>query len=541
MSYQVSKAWQSLVYDGQLWARLPKLPLSVLARLCGRAGGFVKRIEFTGLADLDADALVDMTDGLCIEPLHTAVLPHTRITTINLQGCKVLDTRSLHYLLVRSPALQTLNVKGLPAVNNRTCAILSMHCRNLLSLDASKCDELDGDGISYYASSALERGERLRLKVLRLTWLSGVTDDMMRNLGRAAPELEVLDLSYASPFHNSAVEAFVSLAEEEVAGFDALQLTARQAGRDPADPNRYWRRVTRLRHIAFSSCVLLTDHALSHLAHAVPKLEFLELAGIGPELRDDGLVRLLETTAYIRRVDLEDASDITDAVLAALTPANAPSQPSPALPQVPPQPGHALEHLVVSYAGELTNDALQALIRKCTRLRTLEADNTRMNSATMRDFVRLARERSLADATLVAIDCRGVGEHAVKDVAAHTRPRKGWCAWEARKLGYLDVRDEERLGVGQDECDENRVVLKTFYSWQTVDAVRAAREKKRKAARSRREGSGSGSASSASGMGMDTDFATGRARWWASTPRRSGAGSPLLLEGGEGRDGCTIM
>ena len=494
---------------------------------------------------MDADALVDMTDGLCIEPLQSAVLSHTRVTTINLQGCTALDTRSLHHLLVRSPALQTLNVKGLSAVTNRTCAILSIHCRNLVSLDASKCDGLDGDGISCYASSALERGERLRLKVLRLTWLSRVTDDMMRNLGRAAPDLEVLDLSYASPFHNSAVEAFVSLTEEEVeaGNFDTVQLTAREAGRDPTDPNRYWRRVTRLRHVAFSSCVLLTDHALSHLAHAVPKLEFLELAGIGPDLRDDGLVRLFETTPYIRRVDLEDASDITDAVLAALTPHAPPlstsSQPIRGAPPTPPQPGHALEHLVISYAGELTNDALQALVRNCTRLRTLEADNTRMNSGTMRDFVRLSRERSVADATLVAIDCRGVGEHAVKDVAAHTRPRKGWRSWEARRLGYLDGRDEERLGVGQDEGDEGRVVLKTFYSWQTVDAVRAAREKRRKANRSQRL-SGSGS-SSASGTVMDADFATGRARWWASTPRRSGAGSPLLLEAGEGREGCTIM
>ncbi|KAI1793137.1 RNI-like protein [Ganoderma leucocontextum] len=538
---RVSKAWRSLVYDGQLWARLPKLPLSVLSRLCGRAGGFVKRIEFAGLTDLDADALVDMTDGLCIEPLQTAVLSHSRVTTINLQGCTALDTRSLHYLLVRSPALQTLNVKGLPAVTNRTCAILSMHCRNLVSLDASKCDGLDGDGISCFASSALERGERLRLKVLRLASLNRVTDDMMRNLGRGAPDLEVLDLSCASPFHNSGVEAFVSLTEEEARDFDAVQLTAREAGRDPTDPNRYWRRVTHLRHVAFSSCILLTDHALSHLAHAVQKLEFLELAGIGADLQDDGLVRLLETTPYIRRLDLEDASDITDAVLAALTPRQdtnaSSSQPSRAVPLSPPQPGHALEHLVISYAGDVTNDALQALVRNCTRLRTLEADNTRMNSATMRDFVRLARERKFDDASLVAIDCRGVGEHAVRDVAAHTRPRKGWRAWEARKLGYLDGRDEERLGVGQDECDESQVVLKTFYSWQTVDAVHAAREKKRKAARR----AGSGSSSSASGMVMEADFATGRGRWWTSTPRRSGAGSPLLLEGGDGRDGCTII
>jgi hypothetical protein len=53
------------------------------------------------------------------------------------------------------------------------------------------------------------------------------------------------------------------------------------------------------------------------------------------------------------------------------------------------------------------------------------------------------------------------------------RPRNGWRSWETRKLGYLDGRDEEDLKVGQDKCDEKRVVIKSFYSWQIVDDVRA--------------------------------------------------------------------
>jgi F-box and leucine-rich repeat protein 2/20 len=36
----------------------------------------------------------------------------------------------------------------------------------------------------------------------------------------------------------------------------------------------------------------------------------------------------------------------------------------------------------------------------------------------------------------------------------------------------LDGRDKEDLKVGQDECDEKRVVIKSFYSWRTVDGVR---------------------------------------------------------------------
>ncbi|KAI8990599.1 hypothetical protein BD414DRAFT_484134 [Trametes punicea] len=491
------------------------------------------------MTTLSSDLLTDVTEGLCVDPALPGNLPHTRVTTIDLQGCTTLSTRSLHHLLIRSPALEKLCVRGLPAVTNTTCTILATYCPRLVSLDMSRCNNLDGEGIRSLASSTLLRGETLRLKVLRLGGLRRVTDEMMQQLGKAAPDLEVLDLSYARNLHNSGIDAFVSLTEEDAMEVESVQLTAREAGRDPTDPSKYWKRVTRLRHLALSSCLMLTDHACTLLAHAVPKLEFLELAGIGADIRDTGLVRLLETTPYIRRLDLEDACELTDAVLAVLTPQPVASSTPPAHGQVPPpQTGHALEQLIISYAGNVTNEALLNLIRKCTRLRVLEADNTRMNGLVMKEFVKLARERKHLDPYLCAVDCRGVGEQAVKDVAAQTRPRKGWRDWEARKLGYLDGRDNEGLGVGQDECDESRVVLKTFYSWQTVDAVRAAREKKRKVGRRSANGSASSGAADADGA---TYSGVGRARWWSPSGRRSGAGSPLSLEGAEGRDGCTIM
>ncbi|KAI0652456.1 hypothetical protein C8Q79DRAFT_896671 [Trametes meyenii] len=544
---RVSKAWQSLVYDGQLWATLPKLPPAVLARLSKGAGGFVKQLQMGGMAPLSAGQLTDVTEGLCVEVAPPGILPHTRVTTIDLQGCTSLSSRSLHHLLIRSPELETLSVRGLSAVTNTTCTILSTYCPKLVTLDMSRCHNVDGDGIRSLASSTLLRGEVLHLKVLRLGGLKRVTDEMMQRLGKAAPDLEVLDLSYARHLHNSAIDAFVSLTEGEAKEVESVQLTAREAGRDPTDPAKYWKRVTRLRHLALSSCIMLTDHACTHLAFAVPKLEFLELSGIGADIRDAGLVHLLDTTPYIRRLDLGDASEITDAVLAALTPQETlppPPSPSRALPLPPPQTGHALEQLVISYAGNVTNEALLQLIRRCPRLRVLEADNTRMNSLVVREFVQLARQRQHADPALCAIDCRAVGEHAVRDVVPHTRPRLGWRGWEARRLAFLDARDGEALGGAgqdQDECDPRRVVLKTFYSWQTVDAVRAAREKRRRAGRRSDNGSASSGGGAADGDGAGYAH-VGRTRWWSPSGRRSGAGSPLLLEGtGEGRDGCTIM
>lgn len=540
-SLQVSKAWRDLVFDGQLWTKLdlrafPELPNSALSRLSRLSRGFVRQLNLTGHTNLTSAILSDVTTNISMPHLANGDLSHTNLTEVNLRGCSKLTTQGLHHLLIRSPWLRKLCLKGLACVTNMTCDILAVYCPKLVSLDLSRCSNLEGKGIQSWAAAVLDRKDTLELKELRLCGLKRVTDKMMALLGRAAPHLEVLDLSYSCGVHNSAVEAFVSCTEEDAAHFEVKRLTAREAGRDPNEWGRIYRRVTKLRHLNLSSCILLTDYACSHLAHAVPNLEFLELAGIGTELRDDGLIRLLSTTPYIRRVDLEDACEITDNFLAALTPDPAPvaAPLSPRTPPPPPQPGHALEFLNISHAGDVTNDALLELMHRCVRLRVLEADNTRMSGSVVKEFVLLSRQRKLAHSRIVAVDCRGVGEHTVKDLTAHTRPRNGFRAYEARKLAFLDARDDEGLGVGQDECDEMRVVLKTFYSWQTVDAVRAAREKL-KANKRRNISVGTSGPEDLAGS-------VGRARWWSPGGRRvPSTAAPIAWDVSPDREGCIIV
>ncbi|KZT73218.1 RNI-like protein [Daedalea quercina L-15889] len=534
---RVSKAWLSLVFDGQLWVKLdlhafPNLPASALQRLAKVAGTFVRELDLRGHSDLESSTLQEITSHLCTDFQPGGWISHTHLTSINLQGCSRLQTRALHHLLVRSSAVRELCLRGLAAVTNTTCSILGSYCRRITTLDLSHCPDVSGSGIYAFVSAALARDESLPLKELRLSGLKYVEDGVMEVLGKAAPDLEVLDLSYCRTLHNSSVEAFVSCSEDDQGSFEMVQLTSRQAGRNPTDSTRYWRRVTRLRHLNLTACIMLTDHACSHLAHAVPKLEMLELAGIGAELGDSGLVRLLETTPFIRKLDLEDATQITDDVLMTITPEPISDAPAPRIPH-PPQPGHALEHLIISYATEVTDGAVWDLVENCTRLRVLEVDNTRISEATVKHFVRLSRERKAVDAQIVAVDCRGIGERCVRDLVPQTRPRVGWRSYDARRLGFVDARDEEGLAAGQDELDAHRVALKTFFSWQTVDAVRAAREKKRK---STRRGLNASSSST-----EDSGPSNGRARWWSPSGRRSGGTSPSLSDLGQERDGCTIM
>ena len=531
-SVQVCKAWSTLIYDGQLWSELnlrafPKISASQLMHIVESAGSFITSFDLSGHRSLLPSTLESLTSSLAVVQGMRVGPPHNQLTYLNMSG-SVVTTPSLHNLLTQSPFLETSILKGMPAITNETCEILSKHCPRLVSLDLSRCKNLTGAGIRSFVSSAVTCAKLLPLIELRLSGLKGITDSMMSALGKAAPHLEVLDLSYCRDLHNSSLDAFVACSEDFT--LDSISLTARQAGRNPNDGGLYRRRITRLRHLSLSSCTLLTDIACSHLAYCMPRLEFLELGRVGGELKDDGVVRLLETLPNLRKLDLEDAIEITDNALRAITP-----YPSPdGTKRDMHGPGHALEHLIVSSAGQVTNSAFLDLIRNCTRLRILEADSTRISAAAVKEFVKLARERNVRDAIMVAIDCRSMNE-SVKELADSTRPRLGWRAYEARRMAYLDGRDDEALGVGQDECDPQRVVLKTFASWQTVDAVAAARSKRRKGWRRR-------DANPSSGSSATEDAFPQRSRWWSPGGRRSsGMNSPTVLETNSEREGCTIM
>ena len=596
--------------------------------LAKTAGAFITSLNLTGHTRLVPETLDSIAGHLCLYPAPSHTLPHTQLTEINLQGCSSMTTRPFHRLLRFSPMLERLNVKGLTAVTNVTLDVLSTSAPLITHLNLSRCLNIDAEGLKSYFAAVMGRDEILRLRDLRVSGLRRTDDDVMEKIGRTCPELEVLDLSYAKDLHNSAVDAFVRWPEDwgapsppasplspssssptmgypfsspsswpSLASFpssflsafeererrergmgpalkwdhcqESILLSSKDAGRAPGDPTKYRRRITQLRHVNFSCCTLLTDIAASHLAHAVPRLEFFEMGGIGGEVREEGLIRLFKTTPQIRKIDLEDAADVGDALLEVLTPdpssSDVVSQVLPALADGPaPQPGHALEDLIISHAVGVNNDALLALVRGCTRLRALEADGTRISPGTVKEFVKLSRERGMQDARLVAIDCRSIGDGATKEIFSLIRPRSGWRAYGARKLGYLDSRDDEyadvavEVGGGEvgrrnadnvvmDECDPERVVVKTFYTWQVVDQVKAAREKRAKAGKAGGKGRDRRNRTSDDlDVGGVGEGGGARMRWWSAAgsgrnSRFAGAGTPTILETGPDREGCILM
>ena len=55
---------------------------------------------------------------------------------------------------------------------------------------------VDGKGIRSLMTAGIDRGDSLPLKELRVSGMKYITDEVLAVLGKRAPFLEVLDLSY---------------------------------------------------------------------------------------------------------------------------------------------------------------------------------------------------------------------------------------------------------------------------------------------------------------------------------------------------------
>ncbi|KAG9078945.1 hypothetical protein FS749_008991 [Ceratobasidium sp. UAMH 11750] len=394
-------------------------------------------------------------------------------------------------------------MRALPAVTDETCAILATCCRSLTWLDLGRCPNLGACALPSILGINTDGGLK-RLRVLHMSGYPHVDTSVFEQLGETlGGTLETLDLAGVWGVTDACLAAFVdmepSAAQVEMARLAQVErwararaaddrseiippapfvsLTAREAGLDPTLPGPFFRRRTALRHLSLSGCRRVSDTGIGALAHAVPDLEILQLAGIGPVMSSPGLVHLFRTTRKIRRVDLEEAN-ISDSVLDALTP------PIPdddqdettsiasdesiqiAMRTDPVHPGHALSHLVLSHCTQLSSGALAQVVRACPRLTVLALDGTPVDDRVVRFFVCAARARGLVGAEIGATDARFVARGGLP--TSSIRPRRGTREWATRGLGYVDARDPNTSDA-DDECDERNVVVKTYWSWQAVD------------------------------------------------------------------------
>lgn len=272
-------------------------------------------------------------------------------------------------------------MQALGAVNSRTIDALRDSCRQLTSINVSRCPLLRAASLARLPSSVVD---------LRASNLASFSDTVLVSLFYRFPGLRTLDVSYNRQLTDLGWRAVVADStklnlipiepSEASPHWLSSFLTLVEARRQPITADKK-RPLVNLEHLNLTRCLGLTDQSLAHLASCVPSLKSLEVAHMSSTaFQSAGIVKLLRTSPApaLTHFDLEHGSLLTDDVLVAL---------------VESRSMQSLTHLVLSSCEQFTAGAIARVCSggngrgACPNLRVLEADGTNIDDGAARSFV----------------------------------------------------------------------------------------------------------------------------------------------------------
>lgn len=393
---RVCKSFYKFCFDGQLWTSLDAtefyqhIPAESLTRIITAAGPFIKDLNLRGCVQVEHYKRTEAIVKACKNLMHAT-----------LEGCQNFQKNTLHSLLRNNEKLVRLNLTGLAAVTNMSCKIIAESCPQLESFNISWCDRVEARGVKDVIEACP------RLKDLRVGEVRGFD-----NLGIATAifktnNLERLVLSGCADLNDNALKVMLQGMDPEI---DIL--TDR-----PVVP------VRKLRHLDLSRCTQLTNAGVKVLGYLVPDLEGLQLSGC-KSLTDAALEPILESTPRLTHLELEDLEGLTNNLL------------SEHLAKAPC--ASKLEHLSLSYCERLGDTGMLPVMQKCTRLRSVDLDNTRISDLVLAEAAAMVSKRSKrgihasncpkVTLQMVVYDCQNVTWTGIREVLfrnAQIKPAAG--------------------------------------------------------------------------------------------------------------------
>ncbi|KAF2503207.1 RNI-like protein [Lophium mytilinum] len=382
----ISKSWQSMCFDGQLWSNLDTseyyqdISASSLAYIINSAGPFIRDLNLRGCVQLrerwnnNGTALADACRNL---------------ENFSLEGCRI-DRSSIHCFLVQNPRLIHINLSGLAGATNSAMKIIAQHCPRVEHLNISWCNNIDTRGVRKVIEGCPN------LKDLRAGEVRGWDDvDLMFEIFKRNT-LERLVLMHCDSLTDESLAALVVGVDPDI---DIL------TDRPLVSPRK-------LKHLDLTRSRGITDTGIKALAHNVPFMEGLRLSKCH-SLTDDSLMELLPTVPVLTHLDLEELDALTNATLQSLS--------------TSPCTAH-LRHLSISYCENLGDAGMLPLLKACSRIGSLDMDNTRVSdlvlieaAASLRTRNRAARplsgsERPRVGLKIVAYDCANVTWTGVREI-----------------------------------------------------------------------------------------------------------------------------
>ncbi|PYH40947.1 F-box domain protein [Aspergillus saccharolyticus JOP 1030-1] len=375
----VSKAWNAMCYDGQLWSEVDTteyyrdIPSEGLVKLMTSGGPFVRDLNLRGCVQLKDTW---RTEGERITDLCRNVV------NFSLEGCRV-DKSTIHYFLLRNPRLEYINLSGLLTVTNSAMKIIAQSCPQLEILNVSWCTSVDTSGLKKVVVACP------KLRDLRASEIRGFHD---------------IDFA-AELFERNTLDRLI-ISRTDITD-ESLKVLMHGIDPDidvlldrPIVPPR------RLKHLDIHQCPELTDRGVKSLAWNVPHLQGLQLSHCS-DLTDESVIPIIQTTPRLTHLELEELTRLSNQTLIELAK-------SPCAPR--------LEHLNISYCELLGDQGTLPIMKSCLSLRSVEMDNTRVSDLTLMEASLRVRKRGYGEnlpqigLRLVVFDCGNVTWAGVKEV-----------------------------------------------------------------------------------------------------------------------------
>ncbi|KAF9360312.1 SCF ubiquitin ligase complex subunit [Mortierella sp. AD094] len=294
----------------------------------------------SGLFSLDLSEIPAVTDEL----LENVAADCPRLHTLYLGSCPAITDESVVKLANNCPQLKRIKLNQCTLLTDRSILTLTQQCPQLIEMDVTNCSLVSNDAIQSifeslpqirdinmtllvnttnqaFASihSTTHRFEQLR--VLNLTSCALITDETLARIIPAAPRLRSLALTKCDKITDAGASVIKTLGKH-------------------------------LHYLHLGHCAKITDRLVATIAQHCTRIRYLDLACCSK--LTDAAVFALAQLPKLRRIGLVKCSNITDHGIYAML-----------VSQILPQ---SLERVHLSYCIHLTESAVAALVRHCSKL-----------------------------------------------------------------------------------------------------------------------------------------------------------------------------
>jgi F-box/leucine-rich repeat protein 2/20 len=377
----VSKQWHSNCFDGQLWSILDTsdfyrdIPADALINIVTSAGPFVRDLNLRGCVQLREQWHAKGLSGAC-----------SNLENFSLEGCRIEKT-AIHCFLLQNPRLVYINLSGLAGATNSAMKVIAENCPKLEHLNVSWCNNVDTRGLRRVVEACPD------LRDLRAGEVHGWDDVEFMQILFERNSLERLILMNCDSLND---ESLTVLMEGQDSEMDYL------TGRRIAPARK-------LKHLDLTRCRGISHKGLEKCIDRLPDMEGLQLNKCHG-ITDDVLASMLNGMPHLTHLDLEELVELSNTVLQSL--AVAPC-------------ANILRHMSISYCENLGDVGMLPILKNCTKLESLDMDNTRVSDLSLAEAAAMVRARAtrttfkqqpLVGLRLAAYDCQNVTWTGIREV-----------------------------------------------------------------------------------------------------------------------------